>query len=300
MFFFTLTNKKYFFILLPEFPFDFVFFIPLRDVDENCPLATVIIDQHDQLDKEDTELIHSMLNRRTKHKVLLLLDGYDEYNPGTNTDIDRCIAKTVGKCFIILTSRPQDGKDFTKSIRNKMQGEVVITGFSDENIKKCCSLYLGSDYERKRLLNEVTKYSTPHTHLAELGDLLDDDNLSEEDDLSEKDDSCLPYEPDLDNYSGLSELLRIPIMLLMLCVLYKESSHKSLPERRTKIYEELYELVMDRTTLKPNNFGCESSKVENIHEMLETLGKFAWEALKGDVKQLLLNKVSFNRGCILR
>ena len=96
-------------------------------------------------------------------------------------------------------------------------------------------------------------------------------------------------------YTGLYDLLKIPIMLLMLCVLYNENKHKSLPERKTQIYEELYELVMSRTTLKSNNFNCESSEVENIHSMLLTLGKFAWRALQDDVKQLLINKVILNR-----
>ena len=237
-----------------------MFFIALRDVDENCPLAKVIIDQHDQLEQEHVELVKCILEGKTEHKVLLLLDGYDEYTGGTNREIDRAIERTVGKCFLILTSRPQDGKAFSKTIRNKMDGEVVIEGFNDENIVKCCSLFLGSDKECKEFLEEVKRQSTAE-FIMEL------------------------------EYTGLYELLKIPIMLLMLCVLYKESIHKSLPERKTQIYDELYELVMNRTTLKPNNFGCEANEVPNINKMLIALGKFAWKAFNNEVKQLLLNKV---------
>ena len=74
---------------------------------------------------------------------------------GTNRELDRAIEKTVGNCFLILTSRPKEGKDFTGKIRGKMDGELVIRGFSKENIKKCCSKYLGSDEEADKFLKEA-------------------------------------------------------------------------------------------------------------------------------------------------
>ena len=77
-----------------EFPFDFVFLIPLRNVDENCSLAELVADEHD-LEKEDIPLLQNLLQGKTKHKVLLLLDGYDEYTPGTNKKLDRAIEKTA-------------------------------------------------------------------------------------------------------------------------------------------------------------------------------------------------------------
>ena len=178
-----------------------------------------------------------------------MLDGYDEYTPGTNTELDAAVQKHLGKCFLILTSRPNEGKDFTGKIRNKMDGEVVIEGFSDENIKKCCSRYLGSDREAEQLLKAARANARIH------------------------------------------ELLKVPIILLITSVLYNEDEKKSLPESRTKLYQNLYQFIMDRSTLKPNNFGCVSSEIPNFHDMLQTLGKFAWEALQNDVRQLLINKV---------
>ena len=143
----------------------------------------------------------------------------------------------------------QGSKDFTIKIRDKMAGEVEIRGFSEENIKKCCSRYLGSEKEADKFLEEAkTK-------------------------------------------AGLYELLNVPIILLISSVLYNENEQKSLPERKTELYENLYQFVMDRSTLKPHNFGCVSSEVPNLQDMLQTLGKFAWEALQRDVRQLLINKV---------
>ena len=217
-------------------------------MDENCSLAQLVVDEHD-LGKEDIEIVKSILTGKTKHKVLLLLDGYDEYTPGTNKDIDQALEKTVGKCLLILTSRPKDQKDFTVKIRDKMDGELEIRGFSDENIKKCCSKYLGSEQEAEFFLEEAKKKA------------------------------------------GLYELLSVPIILLMTSVLFNEDEHKSLPERKTELYENLHEFVMDRSTLKPHNYGCYSSEVPNIQRKLEVLGKFAWEALQRDIRQLLINKV---------
>ena len=215
-------------------------------MDENCSLAELVADEHD-LEKEDIEIVKYILTNH-KHKVLLLFDGYDEYTPGKNRELDQALEKNTVNCFLILTSRPREGKDFTGKIRKNMDGEMVIEGFSEQNIKKCCSRYLGSEQEAEKLLEETK------------------------------------------NNSGLYELLKVPILLLITSVLYSEDE-KSLPERRTEIYENLYEFMMDRSTLKSNNFGCYSSEVPNLQVMLQILGKFAWEALQKDDKQLLIKKV---------
>ena len=227
----------------------------MRNVDENCSLAELVADEHD-LEKEDIVLVQSILTGKTNYKVLLLLDGYDEYTPGTNMELDRAIENTVGKCFIILTSRLQDGTDFTRRIRNKMDGEVLIEGFSEANIKKCCSRYIGSEQEAKMFLQDAKRV-------------------------------------------GLYELLKVPIILLMTSTLYNEDDKKALPDRRTQLYENLYEFLMDRSTLKPHNFGCYSSEVPNLQRMLQTLGKFAWKALQNDARQLLINKVNATNAKLL-
>ena len=225
-------------------------------MDENCSLAKLVADEHD-LEKEDIPLLQDLLKGTTKYKVLLLLDGYDEYIRGTNTELDRAIEKTIGKCFVLLTSWPKEDKDFTKNINHKMDGhkmdgQVEIIGFSEENIRKCCSQYLGSEHEAEMLLEEAKKNAR------------------------------------------VFELLKVPIMLLMTSVLYNEDEKKSLPERRTQLYENLYEFMMDRSTLKPNNYDCYSSDIPNLQEMLQILGRFAWEALQRDVRQLYIEKVSPN------
>ena len=225
-------------------------------MDTDTSLAQVIIDQHEELDAEDREYVEALLSRKTKQKVLLLLDGYDEYTAGTNKALDKVIESGIGNCFTILTSRPgTDSGDKTyvsQEIRDKMDGEVRIEGFNDESKKHFCTEYFGTNEESEELL---------YQGYEKLGK---------------------------DRYN---ELLSTPIVLLMICVLYEEN--RSLPDTRTKIYETVRELSMDRTTWK--TFGCKSSQVEDITEktFVFVLGKFAWEALKRDIQQLLLNKVYY-------
>ena len=229
-----------------------MFIIHLRKVDIDTSLAQVIIDQHEELDGGDREYLEALLSRKTKQKVLLLLDGYDEYTAGTNKALDKAIEYGVGNCFTILTSCPgTDSGDKTyvsQEIRDKMDGEVTIEGFNEQSKRRFCTEYFESEEESEELLKQAYK---------KLG----------------KDD--------------YNELLSTPIVLLMICVLYEENRY--LPDTRTKLYETVREQAIDRTTWK--TFGCKSSQIKDINEMTSVLGKHAWEALNGDIQQLLLNKV---------
>ena len=170
------------------------------------------------------------------------MDGYDEYQPGTNKEIDRAIDATVGNCLLLLTSRPGY---LQKQTRDKMDGEITIEGFSRENVAKCSELFLGTKQKREEMMEQVEK-------------------------------------------SGIEDLLKVPIMLLMVCTLFLEK--KKLPETKTEIVGTIFKLAMDRSTLK--SFGKTSSDVDLFEESLMALGKLSWQALQKDVQQLLLNKVS--------
>ena len=194
-----------------DVPFDFVFLIPLRNMNRNCSLVDVVLAEHEHLKRSDGNIITSLLNGQTKHKVLLLLDGYDEYTPGTNSDIDKAIQSSIGKCFVILTSRPEhDSKDknttfVSRNIRNAMDGEVKIEGFSQENIQKCSEKFLDSEDKSREMLNQAGR-------------------------------------------SGVDKLLSVPIIMLMACALFEEN--QTLPQSRTDIFRTILELVMDRSSLK--------------------------------------------------
>ena len=112
--------------------FDFVFLLRLCYVDKDSSLAELIVAQHEKLEQTDIKSIEAILKGKTKCSTLLILDGYDEYKPGTNNEIDRAIEATIGNCFLILTSRPdlpsKKGQYVSKKIRDRMDGEVIIEG----------------------------------------------------------------------------------------------------------------------------------------------------------------------------
>ena len=163
-------------------------------------------------------------------RALILFDGYDEYRKGTNTDIDNAITDSLGSCFILVTSRP--GDYMKKSDRDQMDGEIQITGFSDEAIEECATKYLGN---KKR----------------------SDDFL----------DKC--------EESGVDDLLYMPIVLLMLCVLYY--ANETLPKRKTDIVLGIIRMYINRAKKR-------FPQIEDFEEILFKLGKLSWEALQRKYK----------------
>ena len=136
--------------------FDFVFLIRLRYADKESSLAELIISQHNRLEVMEVqpEKIKDIVKGKTKHKTLLILDGYDEYKPGLNKDIDDAIEKTVGTCVMVLTSRPGF---LIPTLRQKMKTVATIKGFSKANIKRSSRLLLGSRKKAKAMIKQARK-----------------------------------------------------------------------------------------------------------------------------------------------
>ena len=216
-------------------------------------LVKLIVTQHGKLKPEDTARIEAILEDKTNHRVLLLLDGYDEYKPGTNAEIDRAIEHSIGNCFLILTSRPDlpsnNEQYLSINIRNKMDGEVTIEGFDDENIRKCSVQYLESKEDAAKMIKRAKEI-------------------------------------------GIHELLKIPIVLLMLCVIYFE--HRSLPKTMTRIYKKIFEMIIDRTAIKTFKPGLYANVKEYLDVLLCALGELSWNALQDDIQQVLMKKAKEN------
>ncbi len=135
-------------------------------------------------------------------------------------------------------------------IRRFMSGEVRITGLSHENIYKCAEHFLDSEEVSEVMLEQCGS------------------------DYFKKD--------------SLWNLLRIPILLLMVCMIYKQN--KSLPASKTQIIEKMIQLSISRTTLK--TLGKKYQEIEGLEYLLHLMGKLAWEALQKDSMELLITKVN--------
>ncbi len=243
--------------------FTFVFLISLRHVDGNQLLEAIILEQHGRLKTEGVTPSEIKAIMRTEgHNILLLIDGYDEYTPGTNEHIDEMLLDGKGNCFIILTSRPGD---YLTQLKNRIDEEVEISGFSYENIRKCAKQYLGPKQSYEEFLSQAEKAGI-HAYLEPYDGMY--------------------YMP---HYKGL---LHIPIILLMACTVFSEN--KCLPSSKTGLFKQVVLMCISRTTKK--TMGKTASEVVNLHHLMSKLGKLAWEALNREKKQLLIFKV---RTCTL-
>ncbi len=219
----------------------------------NEPLEEIIMQQHGRLETEKVSPseVKAILQGETNSKILLMFDGYDEYTQGTNNDIDKLILNGKDNCLIIVSSR---SGDFLNPIKSQMDEEVHITGFSYKNIIKCAEQYLGSNQSCQEFLSQAEQASMHH---------------------------CKEY----GSYEGL---LRIPIILLMACTVFREN--KSLPSSKAGLFKQVVHMCISRTTLK--TMGKTAGEVENLHELMIKLGKLAWTALTRGSKRLLIFKVN--------
>ena len=142
-----------------------------------------------------------------------------------------------------------------KSDVDQLDGEIAITGLSKKNIKKCATGYLQS---LLALQNDMGAAENACKNLIEQA-----------------------------KKAELHELLRIPIILLMVCVLY--SNEQSLSDTKTGIVWAIIKMCIDRSTLRL--LGKKLSDVEDLDEMLFILGELSWLALQRDTKKLLIKKV---------
>ena len=214
----------------------------MRYIRKGQPLAEIIKIQHKGMEEYSNELINSIIKGKTKHRVLLMLDGYNEYTEGTNREIDAAVMSGIGNCFLILTS--QHGDYISKQIRQTMDGEFVIKGFTDESIKECSTKYLGSEEKCAEMLKQAKQ-------------------------------------------AGIYRLLHVPEVFFMVMDIFTEKI--PLPKSKTAMYETTFRLIINRTASKI--FGCGSSDLTNIEDLLFTLGEYSWRALQNSNQKFLLNKV---------
>ena len=178
----------------------------------NASLTEIIIQQHPGLKANEVKPseIRSILES-DKCKVLLLIDGHDEYKTGRNTDIDEAIKKEkLWNCWIILTSRETEQ---IKDLKQHMDAETEIHGFDKDSVKIFIEQTLQSPEKCEQLLKDAAE-------------------------------SGLYWKYNGRNY----EILSIPIVLKMIRVLYRRNL--TLPKTRTRMIQEIVYQSMDREAIR--------------------------------------------------
>ncbi len=175
--------------------FDFAFFVPLKSMKKEQRLSNMITEHHKALKRrkvdpaEIQEILDGDLN------VLLLLDGYDEYEEGTSADVDAALTKDAfPDCCIVLTSR--DHGELSK-VKQYMDVIADITGFDEDRIVDYVTKYLGDQGRCQQLMNAAR-----HCGIVTESALA----------ISEKKKTSSKY-----------GILQIPFLLQMICVLFLDS-----------------------------------------------------------------------------
>ena len=133
--------------------FNFVFHIALKGVKHDKNIEEIIISQHPALfgNNVQSQEIRSILE--DDEKVLIILDGHDEYKPGTNSDIDKITTKYILRnCCVIITSR--ETKELA-TVRECVDAEAKITGFDKLRVEEYVTKYMGSTEKCEQLLSET-------------------------------------------------------------------------------------------------------------------------------------------------
>ena len=217
----------------------------------------MIVDQHKTLKGENASSseIKQILEGDKNQKVLLLLDGYDEYKEGTSCHVDQTISReSLPNTCVLLTSR--DIKELVE-LRQFIDVEAEITGFDPQRVEEYITKYLGSSKKCQKLIT-----------------------LANKNHLRRETDDRIDY-----------GIMQVPIMLHMICVLFQRKV--SLPKTRTGIISAIAERCPDWEEIRKSGNKTTDEWKQVLEATLERLGELAWERLEKGNKDLVFTKVSF-------
>ena len=171
-------------------------------------------------------------------KVLLILDGYDEYSCAKEHSPILAIWKgeQLRDCHVIVTTRQLKCDE----LRGPSHVQLEIQGFKS--------------WERK--LTFARKFMAGEEDLDEFRLYLEEKDL---DDMAE-----------------------IPLLLLMLCSLWKEKRHEGLPKSRADIFTQFIQTMLDHKGGSHQPMPFQKVTSTEAKEDFSNLGKAAFEALLQD------------------
>ncbi|XP_068733357.1 NLR family CARD domain-containing protein 4-like [Montipora capricornis] len=133
--------------------FKLVIFVDLKEVSK-CQSFEDVIYNSRLFAHEDKWLVEGLLNYITnhQHEVLLLLDGYDEYHSGQESQIfDIFSGKELRDCCVLITSRISKA-DELQEFQDLL---AQITGFSEEDKLTYITRQLGNERDARDLYDHL-------------------------------------------------------------------------------------------------------------------------------------------------
>lgn len=213
--------------------FDVLLMIPLRNVC-GCSTFRDILIEAKLFSTEDQRFIDGLNRYILDHqdKVLLVLDGFDEYSASGKSPVVQRIwmGDELRECFVILTTRPVKEDDTKRFSHSQFQ----IKGFDWARIKEFAMKILEDEKNVEMFLNYIKKHT-------------------------------------------LIEIAEIPLVLLMLCLVWKEKDRELLPEAKVHLYKEFIQTLINHMAAKDNDRKFE--RIDDYKGDLEKVGELAFKAL---------------------
>ena len=171
-------------------------------------------------------------------KVLLILDGYDEYSFAEEHSpiLEIWKGEQLRDCHVIVTTRQLECDE----LRGPSHVQLEIQGFKSWERKRT--------YARKFLASEQ---------------------------------DCEEFMSYLEK-KDLEDMAEIPLLLLMLCTLWKEKRHEGLPKSRADIFIQFIQTMLDHKGEIQLPMPFQKKTSTEAREDLSNLGKVAFKALLQD------------------
>ena len=229
--------------------FNLLLLIRLRDVCGISDLCTML-KTAELLSADDPMAVNNLCEyvRQNQEKVLLILDGYDEYSGGKSSLIHQIWrGSQLRDCCVMITTRPVKEDE----LRVPSHAQFEINGFDSlEQKEQFASKILPDEEDVKGLLEYLEEHD-------------------------------------------LEEMAEIPLLLLMLCLLWKEKKHQ-LPTSRAEIYVGFIQTLLDHMATKDSENVATDKSIDEYQDALCKIGKLAFNALLED--RLYVNFSKFSRG----
>ena len=216
--------------------FDVVLLIKLRDV---CDLRDIrdVLRASKLLAGVEAVSVHDVYEYllHNQEKVLLILDGYDEYFCSGEKSPVRDIweGTELRNIHVIITTRQEKANE----LRFPSDLQFEINGFkSDDQVRAFASNFLGDEEK----VEEFVTY------------------------LGERD---------------LKDLAEIPLLLLMLCTIWKENHFRELPKSRAHICQNFINTLLLHTNAKHAKVVKQVEDIDAYSVELCALGKLAFDTL---------------------
>ena len=217
--------------------FTLLLLIRLRDVCDSPDLCTML-KTTELLSADNPMAVNNLCEyvRQNQEKVLLILDGYEEYSSGKSSLIHQIWrGSQLRDCCVMITTRPVKEDE----LRVPSHAQFELNGFDSwEQKKQFASKILPDEEDVKGLLEYLRKHD-------------------------------------------LEEMAEIPLLLLMLCLLWKKKKPQ-LPTSRAEIYVEFIQTLLDHMAIKDSDNVATDKSIDEYQEELSKIGKLAFDALLED------------------